>query len=556
MRYTIHAAGALIYDSMSPDAALQLVNPTCKRERGKAGTLSFGVLYNHDFYDSFNRLTTEVTCEEDGVEIFRGRVYEIETDIWKQRSITCEGDLAYLVDSLQPPDRIKKTVTEDVTSTATDPWGTGTKTSTRQVSTETEEPLKEKVYDHFKRQIQNHWDQVDAWKRFTVGNVTIDERDTEAEFDASNYRETMNAIESDLLNYYGGYLQTRRVGGTTYIDYIKEATAVATQTINFGQNMIDMTETLPSDEIFSVLIPTGDDELTISGVNGGKNTIENATAISKYGRIYKTESFSGITDANRLKTLGQTFMNRNCKTDPIKFSITALDLKNLGMANASFKIGEKIRVISAPHGIDRTLECLSIEIKMDEPDQTKFEIGDPDDTFSQKYKKDTDKNSNAAADANSSASTGKGAGGQHFKLLKEVDKELQFYGDQITFTQEKVTINAQEIYINAQKILTNAKKIEACEAVVQVFTVTANTVSVGRNLFAPRVTCTELVMNSSRIHMSHRELAVRGYIGISVPYRTTTVSGKSVVSEIGECSASHNLHTEEIYYLSHGTSAD
>ena len=68
---------------------------------------------------------------EDEKEIFRGRVYEIETDIWRQRNVTCEGDLSYLVDSLQPPDRHDKKNEDNVTSTALNPWGKDSKTTTK-----------------------------------------------------------------------------------------------------------------------------------------------------------------------------------------------------------------------------------------------------------------------------------------------------------------------------------------------------------------------------------------------------------------------------------------
>ena len=564
MRYRIWAAGTLLYDSYVSLPQYSVLEPKCKRERGKAGTVSFGLVPTHPLYNSLNRLTTEIVVNEDEKEIFRGRVYEIETDIWRQKNVTCEGDLSYLVDSLQPPDRHDKKNEDDVTSTTPNPWGDDSKTTTKTYTYIEQEGTKETVANHLRRLINTHNNQVDTWKRFTVGNIAIDEADTEVTFDASNYRETMNAIDSDIINYYGGYLKTRRVGNATYLDYVKENSgATASQTINFGKNMIEMSESLTSDEIFTVLVPIGDDNLTIASVNNNSVEIQNAQGVAKYGKIYKTESFSGVDSAAKLKSLAEKYMTKNYKADPVKFSITALDLKNLGVNVDPFDIGYKIHVFSPPHGIDRTLECLSIEVSMDAPEKTTFEIGDPDTTLSERYKKDSDKNANDAADANSSARSAGGGGGQLFKLLKEQGQTLQFLGDTIDFTKDKVTINANELVIHANKIETNAKMIDAHEAKLAVFSVSASGVVVSTSLVAqggivgisslsgPQFNAVNGMVSIKGHDCSwlEKEIVIGGDISVGLDTSGTYISGKYALTNARVSFANFSPETETIHYL-------
>lgn len=512
MRYTIYADRQLLYDSSDDDRNLPVVSPKAKLEMGKSGSCSFGLLPSHRLYNSLTKLKTEIVVNQDSEEIFRGRVYEISTDIYKQRTVTCEGNLAFLADTLQPPDRTRKTVTETVEY----------EDDSHDYSTVEEEGVKETNKAHFEKLISRHNTQVEAWKRFTVGTVNIVEASEEMTFDASNYRDTLNAIESDLTNYYAGFLRTRRSGNTTYIDWIKDYGSTSTQVIDFGINMIEMTEDSNAEDIFTVLVPIGDDGLTISEVNGGKIGIENAAGISKYGKIYKTESFSGISDANKLKQMGQTYMNKNYKDAPVKFSIKALDLHAIDSSVRAFHVGDKIRIRSTPHGIDRTVNCLSIDIDMQSPENTSYELGDPEQTFSQRWKNDSNRNANDAADAQSSANTGKAGNGQQFKTIKEVGMNLlinahdiEIHGKKIEIVSDLAEDNKGRITLLGNKLELAVETIDAHTAKLSVYNVTGTTAG-----FVGNISATKGVFNSI-------------YVGREAWWASTTVLEKVSVSIYG-----------------------
>ena len=220
--FKIYADGQLLYE---PDqrSDMLVVGPTCDAEAGLSGQLSFTMLPGHYLYDTIKKLKTEIVATLDEEEIFRGRILNWDIDFYKNKKVHCEGDISYLLDSMQPPHDLRLTLTAYLT------W-----------------------------MISEHNIQVDAPKRFTLGQITIDNALVEHDFIDASYRDTRESIDSDLINVLGGFLRTRRVGNVTYLDYLKEYTENGEQALEFGSNLIDLTQSLSYDEIFTILLPTGE----------------------------------------------------------------------------------------------------------------------------------------------------------------------------------------------------------------------------------------------------------------------------------------------------------
>ena len=101
--YKMKADGVVFYDPSSDDVALHVLSPKAKYELNKSGSLEFTMLPGNVMYDSLHKLKTVITLEQDGEEIFRGRVLETETDLYNQKKVYCEGELAYLLDTMMRP---------------------------------------------------------------------------------------------------------------------------------------------------------------------------------------------------------------------------------------------------------------------------------------------------------------------------------------------------------------------------------------------------------------------------------------------------------------------
>lgn len=441
--FYIYANGKSIYQPM--DDTLSLFSPKLTLEMGKAGSLQFSIPPSNKYYHSLQQLTTVITAEMDDIEIFRGRVLTNTRNFNNIRTIYCEGDLAYLVDSVQKGEKYEG-----------------------------------KVHDLFRRIIAAHNARVEAAKRFTVGKITVENRDVviagqsaeieDAEtgkFDykqiainsiADEWQTSFDYIESCLINYVGGYLRTRRSGNTTYIDYLKDYDSTAVQEIEFGKNMLDLTEEVSAEDVFTVLIPLGDENLTIASVNNGSDELVDAAAVARYGRIVKTHVFDSVTSPSTLLENGKRYLASNVNV-PITITVKAVDMHLVDPNTSGIFIGDKVHVNSVPHDLVGYLTCTRIEYDMENPANNTYTFGTPKQSLTERYRKDKNK-----SDSESSKVGGACGGGAGGAAAEEAQKKLdEVFDAWINCDPEAghISLGAlYEKYQNDRKVLANQVGID------------------------------------------------------------------------------------------------
>lgn len=436
--FKIYADGQLLYE---PDqkSDMLVVGPTCDAEAGLSGQLSFTMLPGHYLYDTIKKLKTEIVATLDDEEIFRGRILNWDIDFYKNKKVHCEGDISYLLDSMQPPHDLRLTPTAYLT------W-----------------------------MISEHNIQVDAPKRFTIGQITIDAATTEHDFIDASFRDTRESIDSDLINVFGGFLRTRRVGAVTYLDYLKEYTETGTQALEFGSNLIDLTQSLSSDEIFTILLPTGEPvppvmegapswPLTIESVNNGSKLLENVDAVAQFGRIVKNQFFEKITDPAALKAAGEDFLAKAYKAPFNSYTIQGLDLHLLDKTIQQFKVGLLCRIRSAPHGIDLTLPIVRIAWDFDNPDATEIVIA----PLVREPALKLTSNSGGISSTVGQVAGGKSGGkmNQLYKYYTEGQNWAKIQADKISLISGDMATQGAQIEINKNAIDLRVKKDEVINAI-------------------------------------------------------------------------------------------
>lgn len=343
MAYRIYADGWLLHDDRLAD--YQVTDARLDLELNKTGSFSFSIYPDHVYFSKPAILKTIVDVYQDDELLFRGRIFDEDVGFYNERKFACEGDLAFLLDSIQRP-------SEYVGNAA----------------------------DYFRELISAHNSQVEEAKRFRIGNVTI----TGANTWRQDHVSTWIAIEN-LLQDNGGYLQTRMQNGAIYIDYLQEISKLSSQTVNFGDNLIDLNKIRKSDGIATALIPLGaklkdendqetDNRLTIAAVNGGLDYIIDAAAEGEFGRIFTTAIWNDITDANILLTAGREHLAK-IKTGVESIELSAADLSKTGQNVGSFRIGSQVRVISKPHGIDELFLISKQSIALFDPAGNSLTLG-------------------------------------------------------------------------------------------------------------------------------------------------------------------------------------
>lgn len=129
----------------APGSALEttkLISPTLTREFGKAGSLEFTIPLGNVAHSGMQKLKTVVSVEQDGKEIWQGRVMSHEQDFLLRQKVYCEGELAYLNDTDVPPYTAKGVT----------------------------------IRQFLDFLCKNHTSLTDKYKRFRIGNVTLEEQ--------------------------------------------------------------------------------------------------------------------------------------------------------------------------------------------------------------------------------------------------------------------------------------------------------------------------------------------------------------------------------------------
>lgn len=347
--YQVYLNDQLLYLPGNSEAVL--LEPTLTLADNKSGSFTAKVPRTNPLYNKIRELYSEIRVEQDGKTLYYGRVLSSEKDFNGQKEITCEGELSYLLDSVQEPSEY-----HDIS-----------------------------VRAFLETLITKHNNQMtDGRKRFTVGQVTVTDPN-DSLYRYTNWETTLDAITDKLVDRLGGHLRIRHVGTVRYLDYLADYDNTNTQTIQFGENLLDYTENLNAEDIATRVIPLGkklesspiealEAYTTITSVNSGKNYVESSSAIRNYGVITKTVSFEDVSIPSNLKKKGEAYL-KDSQFANVTLTLSAVDLHLLHADIEAMKIGDDIRVISPPHGMDRFFPLTSITIQLDHPESSTVTLG-------------------------------------------------------------------------------------------------------------------------------------------------------------------------------------
>lgn len=348
--YTIYADDKLLFSSTFSDDQHTLISPLLSPDVNGAGSLTFTMPPGHALYDDIRRLKSIITVVEDGKLIFRGRALDDEKDFYNQKNVYCEGDRSFLLDSQCAPYTYSGT-----------------------------------ALGLFRKLIGEHNDQVDDEKKFVIGNVTAVSSSEEIEkVENVAYWETLKEFDEKLLSVYGGYLMTRTEGDVTYIDWLKEPGEDHGQVIEFSVNLLDLKDKVDASEVFTVLIPLGASNLgsdgeytepvTVESVNGGRKYIQNDDAVALYGKIWRTKTWGHVEDPAKLLARGREYLKTGIAVQTL--TLKAVDINFINGDAKAIHVGDKVHILSDPHGLDMHMHCARIDIDLLNPENTTYTFGE------------------------------------------------------------------------------------------------------------------------------------------------------------------------------------
>ena len=340
--YKVFVNDKLMHDANIPN--LKIFAPKLNLEQNAIDTFSFNVMNTHPYKTEIKKMQSSVKIYDDTSLLFKGRIIEDGNDTQKTQKIYCESCEAYFCDTIQKPYEFSGGVREML------------------------ELL-----------VRQHNEQVDSDKQFIVGNVTVTDPNDYITRSDTQWLTTWESIQKKLIDLLGGYIWIRYENDLMYIDYLSEYDVKNNQDIEFGKNMLSVGTSSTAKDVFTVLIPFGAENeetkkrLTIESVNDGKNYIENADGIAKFGRIWKTMTWNDVTIASNLKNKaiaalqeGQAIVN--------SIEINALDMASVKKEISSFKMNAQIHIISKFHDIDGYFTPQKMDITLFKPSDNKITL--------------------------------------------------------------------------------------------------------------------------------------------------------------------------------------
>lgn len=356
----------------------KILSPSLNLELNKTGSFTFTIYPNHPNYDKLKKLKSTIQVFQDNTLYFRGRILNDTVGFHNERKVSCEGELSFLLDSIQRPFHFPVNEGDTATPEA-----------------------------YFTFLINRHNAQVSADHQFIVGTVSVTDANNYISRSDTEYSTTWDLINEGLIGTHGGYLWVDSGNdGKRRINYLSDFTTLGNQPVEFGKNLLDIVTERKGEEIATAILPLGkmneetNERVTISNLNDDETEdicksgdfVYSKAAETLYGhRITKVVTWDDVTEAsNLLNKAKATLSNAVLQEQTTDFS--AADLSGAGFDFNSFQLGTYITAKSTPHkdahGVSGTYLVKKLSINLLQPASNKLSIGATSYTFTEQNKRD------------------------------------------------------------------------------------------------------------------------------------------------------------------------
>lgn len=463
MIYTIYVDGACIYDPRLVQDGYMLLDASLDLEASKAGSLTLTIPLNAVGYGTIRKLASTIVVKRDGKTIFSGRCLDEQVRWDNAVTYTCEGCLAYLVDSIQRP--------------FTFPAAEG-------------EPATPAAYLGFL--LTRHNAQVPASRQIKLGTVTVADPNGYISRSDTEYSTTLKLVQEGLLDTLGGYLMPRYEIDGIYLDYVSDFDTLANQPVEYAINLLDINTSRPGADICTAILPLGaeaqdsDARLTISALadettsdvcKAGDIVYSKAAETAYGGRIVKVVTWDDVTQAANLLTKAKAALAAAIQV-PATVELSAADLAAAGYDYNSYNVGTYVNVTSKPHegahGLQSRYAVLKLSLDLLDPSAGKLTVGATTTGFAAQVQK-SQANAIKTVEANVAASqskaireleqrTSSNISQSSAQIMARVADEYYTKGDtdqKISSVSTQVTQNAESIEIRFDQMQQDAAAAQA-----------------------------------------------------------------------------------------------
>lgn len=321
--YAGYVDGRLLFAAGMP--GYEIVDGTISEAVGSASAATIKLPPSNVMRDMPVKRASVISIRKDGAEVFRGSVVDTTTDLRGMRTYSIDSAMMWLADICKPPHTINGMAVSTYLGALVTQYNAGCL----------------------------------AGKQIKLGKVGVSL--PSITMSASEYKSMLD-LAKEAASVSGGELRIRYADGAVYLDCLASYDHRCSQTVELRKNLLGLTDEIDGADLVTRVYPVGKDGLTIKDVNGGKVYLVNAAAEGIYGRIDGTLR-ADTDDASALKATAAAYLARHSGLSR-GIQVTAADLSAQDIMIESFAIGDSVRVVSPPHGIDTIMQVSKLDTSL------------------------------------------------------------------------------------------------------------------------------------------------------------------------------------------------
>lgn len=336
MLYEVYMDGNNIYYDSNGD--IQLSKAELEIELGAAGEFTFELPPTNPYYNYPTVMLSSVEIYECNQAIWYGRVVRVTIKLNGNKSVYCEGALAFCNDTMQPYKVWENVTLNEIFNDIIDEHNS-------QMTTSGQDNRKFTVSG-----VNNH---------FT--SITVTKWDT-------NYESTSSALKK-LVSSYGGAFHCYRGNRSPSTTVVPTEIAWVyldgswsnPQSVQYGVNITDLSAGLRFDNCWTVLLPLGKKTtknnvttyVNVSEITGSEYITTNL--LSTYGWVVERKQWSNANNAQQLYDTAMNYIASQ-QFEQYEIDVDAIDLMHFPDTTATtfIMVGQAVWVYSAMHAINYT----------------------------------------------------------------------------------------------------------------------------------------------------------------------------------------------------------
>lgn len=362
--YKLYYDGNLLHDPRTEET--RLLSCTLDGEVNTAGTLSFTIAPTHPLYGTFQKMNPlhEVTLEDDGDEIFRGRITSETVNMDTTADIEAQGQLGYLNDTLMRP-------YGTCPDTSDDPQWTTIAPGTQ--------------YDYAEWLVNQHNSRADGSKRFGIRSLELGTDSITRS--STQYPSTANEILDKVLDPLGMVLSASWVNGQRVLDF-RATPRKLSQVVEYGGNITALDSEVDASSVVTCIIPDctaitdGTPDPDVNDYPDGGIDIDHAKqgdrvysvpGVTDYGFIEENRSYNADTLSDLMAQVMSDLDGSHVVLKTLDTSV--IDLHLVDGSIPSIRLGDMLRLVSRPHHIDQWMLASKCSLDICEPANSSWSFG-------------------------------------------------------------------------------------------------------------------------------------------------------------------------------------